>query len=126
LIASATSYSAIAIGFGVFKNTKSQGYDNPNSESAKVEILLKDEFKVRENSVVFIVDTPTAITDPATEKIVTEIANEVATQPNVDQVATYWSAGKQESMVSTDGKATVISIYFDQGIDSEALVQLFM
>jgi RND superfamily putative drug exporter len=112
--------AAGAIGFGVFKNTKSQGYDNPNSESAKVEILLKDEFKVRENSVVFIVDTPTAITDPATEKIVTEIANEVATQPNVDQVATYWSAGRQESMVSTDGKATVISIYFDQGIDSEA------
>ncbi len=84
-----------AIGFGVFSNVKSQGYDNPNSDSAKVDILLRDDFKVRENSVVFIVDTPTPITDPATEQVVTEIANEVKQQEHVDRVATYWSSGMQ-------------------------------
>ena len=111
--------AAGAIGIGVFSNVKSQGYDNPNSESAKVDVLLRDEFKVRENSVVFIVDTPGLITDPATELTVTKIAQEVSTEPHVEKVATYWSSGKQESMVSKDGKASVISIYFDQGIDAD-------
>ena len=111
--------SAGAIGFGVFGNVKSQGYDNPNSESAQVDTLLRDEFKVRENSVVFIVDTNKPITDPATEKVVTEIAAEVAKEDHVDQVNTYWTSGKPDSMVSVDGKATVISIYFDKSIDPE-------
>lgn len=111
--------ASAAVGFGVFNNVKSQGYDNPSSDSAKVDTLLRDDFKVRENSVVFIVDTPTAVNDPATEKVVTEIANEVAQQEYVDRVATYWSTGMQASMVSVDGKATVISIYFDEGIDPE-------
>jgi RND superfamily putative drug exporter len=111
--------AAGVIGVGVFKNVKSQGYDNPNSESAKVEALLKDEFKVRENSVVFIVDTPTDVSDPTTAVEVTKIADEVAKEPNVERVVTYWSAGKQESMVSTDGKATVVTIYFPKEIDAE-------
>lgn len=106
-------------GFNVFSNVKSQGYDNPNSESATVEKMLKDEFKVRENSVVFIVDTPDPITDPKTEATVTKIATEVAGEENVDFVSTYWTAGKPQSMVSTDGKATVISIFFDQNIDAD-------
>ena len=111
--------AAGALGFGVFGNVKSQGYDDPNSDSAQVDILLRDEFKVRENSVVFIVDNKTSITDPATEKVVSEIAAEVAKEENVDQVNTYWTSGKPDSMVSLDGKATVISIYFDKGIDPE-------
>ena len=106
-------------GFNVFSNVKSQGYDNPNSESATVEKMLKDEFKVRENSVVFIVDTATPITDPKTEATVTKIATEVAGEENVDFVSTYWTTGKPQSMVSTDGKATVISIFFDQDIDPD-------
>lgn len=115
--------AAAAIGFGVFGNVKSQGYDDPGSDSAQVDLLLRDEFKVRESSVVFIVDTPTAISDPATEKVISQIAAEVAKEENVDQVNTYWTSGKPESMVSVDGKATVISIYFDKGIDPETATQ---
>jgi RND superfamily putative drug exporter len=107
------------IGSGVFNNVKSQGYDNPNSESATVDKLLVDEFKVRENSVVLIVDTPNPIDDPRTETTITAIAAELSTEENVESVSTYWTTGKQQSMVSTDGKATVISIFFPKGIDPE-------
>ena len=121
ILASYIAFIALAagIGVGVFSNVKSQGYDNPNSESAKVDNLLRDEFKVRDASVVFIVDSPKAITDPESQAAVTKIANEVKAEPNVEKVVTYWSAGNQASMISTDGKATVISIYFNQDIDSE-------
>lgn len=121
ILASYIAFIALAgaVGIGVFSNVKSQGYDNPNSESAKVDNMLRDEFKVRDASVVFIVDSPTLISDPATETLIAKLADEVKAEPNVEKVATYWTSGKPESMVSTDGKATVISIYFDQNLDAE-------
>lgn len=108
-----------AIGTGVFKNVKSQGYDNPNSESAKVDNLLRDEFKVRDASVVFIIDTPTGATDDSSVKFVSNLATQLASEPNVETVVTYWTAGKPDSMLSKDGKATVVSIYFDRELDPE-------
>lgn len=113
--------AAGAIGSGIFKNTKSQGYDNPKSDSAKVDVLLRDDFKVLDPAVVFIVDSKTDVTDPANKATVDGIVSELTTEPNVDKVETYWSTGNQESMLSRDGKATIVSIYFTPGLDPEAL-----
>ncbi|MEY4493091.1 MAG: hypothetical protein RL355_440, partial [Actinomycetota bacterium] len=88
ILASYIAFIALAgaIGIGVFSNVKSQGYDNPNSESAKVDNMLRDEFKVRDASVVFIVDSPTLISDPVTETLIAKLADDVKAEPNVEKV----------------------------------------
>lgn len=112
------------VGVGVFGNMKSQGYDNPASESAQVDELLRNDFQIRDASVAFIVDLPQPVTSAASQAAVSEIAAEVAQEPHVETVLTYWTAGQPASMISTDGKATVISIYFDKQLDSETASNL--
>lgn len=126
ILASYLVFIAIAgaVGVGVFGNMKSQGYDNPASESARVDQLLRNDFQVRDASVVFIVDLPESATTPASQETVSALAQEVSAAPNVESVITYWTAGQPASMLSSDGKATVISIYFDKHLDAESASSL--
>lgn len=107
------------LGAGVFGNMKSQGYDDPTSDSTRVDSILRNEFKVRDASVIFLVDLPQNVDTPDSQAVIEQIANEVAVEEHVESVVTYWTAGKPAGMLSKDGKETIISIYFDKSLDPE-------
>lgn len=110
---------AAGVGTGVFGNMKTQGYDDPQSESTKVDSILRNEFKVRDASMIFLIDLPQAVDTLESQATVSDIVNAVSAEAHVDQVVSYWSAGKPDAMVSSDGKETIVSIYFDKNIDPE-------
>lgn len=108
-----------ALGFGVFNSMKTQGYDNPKSDSARVDSILQKDFNAREASVVFIIGSPTSVDDPAAATAAADLLTKVAAEDHVEKVESYWSLGKPASLRSIDGKAALATIYFDKGIDSE-------
>ena len=108
-----------ALGFGVFSAMKTQGYDNPKSDSARVDSILQKDFSAREASVVLIIDSPTNVDDPAAVASATSLLSKVAAEDHVERVDSYWSLGKPASLKSKDGKAALATIYFDNGIDPE-------
>ncbi len=107
------------IGAGVFGNLKTQGYDNPHSESARVDTLLKSDFNSEEASAVLIIDSPTSADDSSTETAANDITTQVAKIANVEKVISYWNTGKLASLKSTDGKAGLALVYFNKDISPE-------
>ena len=64
---------AAGVGTGVFGNMKTQGYDDPQSESTKVDSILRNEFKVRDASMIFLIDLPQAVDTLESQATVSDI-----------------------------------------------------
>lgn len=107
------------IGAGVFGSLKSQGYDDLGSDSAAVDLILNEEFKATDASVILIIDTGKTIDDPSAVAAANEITEAVAKEANIKSVVSYWNSGNLAEFKSKDGNAGFAMVYFEPGITDE-------
>ena len=104
--------AAGGIGSQVFTRFDSGGYSNPNSDSAKVWDYLKNTFETRDPSIVFAVNAPGSnIDDPVIVESAKRLEGQIAHEPGVERVLSYWSAGSTPTLRSKDGKSGLLFIY---------------
>mgnify|MGYP006273250343 FL=1 len=104
--------AAGGIGSQVFTRFDSGGYSNPKSDSAKVWDYLKNTFESRDPSIVFAVNAPGSnIDDPVIVDSAKRLEGQIAQEPGVERVLSYWSAGSTPTLRSKDGKSGLLFIY---------------
>jgi RND superfamily putative drug exporter len=92
-------------GFQSFGLLKAGGYDNPNSDSARVFELLDSKFDTQTPEVVLIADMPTLVDTTDSRTIGRDLLNELKQIDGVETVTSYYTLGAPPSLRSTDGKA---------------------
>jgi RND superfamily putative drug exporter len=92
-------------GFQSFGLLKAGGYDNPNSDSARVFELLDSKFDTQTPEVVLIADMPTLVDTTDSRTIGRDLLNELKQIDGVETVTSYYILGAPPSLRSTDGKA---------------------
>ncbi|QXJ21813.1 MMPL family transporter [Actinomadura graeca] len=96
---------AAPLGGGVADLLTSSGFDDPASESARAEKALADRFDVGAPNLVLLVTVRRGtVDDPAASTAGTALTRELAAEPGVDDVLSYWSAGKAPQL--RDGHGT--------------------
>ena len=103
-------------GFQAFTGLKGGGYDDPNSNSARVSELLAEEFDSRSPDVVGIIDFASPADDTSNKLLTGQLVDELATLDGVDKVTSYYTLGQPESLKSDDGKA----VYFFVNLTEES------
>jgi len=100
------------IGSQVFARFDTGGYSDPNSDSAKVWDYLDETFKVKDPSVVLVVDAKDkSVDDPSVVAIATELESKVRTESSAESVLSYWSSGGAPSLKSKKGTSAFIFVY---------------
>ena len=103
-----------AIGSGVFSRLESGGYSDPNSDSFKAFEYLQDVFKVEDPSVVLVIESDKAASDPSVFASVAQLESKIQTEQHVGKTLSYWSTGGAPTLLSKDGKAGFLFIYSDK------------
>ena len=115
-------------GFQSFGYLKGGGYDNPNSDSARVSELLENEFKVDPAEVIVLVDLPTRADEvdaqgaPVHLELVTNLSDELADIPGVIEVTNYYTLGMAPQLASEDGKLIYVFVDLDNDIKQSDVV----
>jgi len=110
-----------AIGIGVFASLQSQGYNDPGSESARVDLLLEERFGVDDPMAVVAIQTPTGLDDPTDVAAATAIVEEIAATEGVDQVISYWTSGAPPPLRGADDRTGQALVFANPDVDAEAL-----
>jgi len=101
-----------ALGSQVFSRFDTGGYSDPNSDSAKVWDYLDETFKVKDPSVVLVIDAKDkSVDDPSVVAIATELESKVRAESSAESVLSYWSSGGAPSLKSKKGTSAFIFVY---------------
>lgn len=95
-------------GFQAFGGLKGGGYDDPGSNSAKVNSILADTFDSKSPDVVGIIDFSSPADDTSNKLLTAQLVEEIGKVDGVDKVSSYYTLGQPASLKSDDGKA----VYF--------------
>ncbi len=106
-------------GVQVFGAMKSEGFNDPGSDSSRTAQILADEFKTRDPLVILAIQTPTnpEVDAPAVQVLL----DEVASIQGVDDVISYWSTGGADQFLGLDGRTGQVLVFGSEGIDREAV-----
>ena len=100
------------IGTQVFARFDSGGYSDPKSDSAKVWDYLDETFKVKDPSIVFVVDAKnTSVDDASVAAIGQELEAKLRAEPSAESVLSYWSSGGAPSLKSKAGTSALVFVY---------------
>jgi RND superfamily putative drug exporter len=114
------------LGLQVFALLTAGGYENPNSDSARVTTILKDTFKQSQPELVGILDFPRSADDPLSQTVGQSFASSLTAIKGVKSVVSYYSVPKMSNqamaMKSTDGSAVYFFIDLDDKVNQSQLV----
>ena len=83
----------------IFSRLDSGGYSNPNSDSYKVYEYLRDDLKIKDPSVVVVVDAgKREITDPSVAQEAQSLEAKMAKEGGVVRTQSFWSAGGADTL----------------------------
>ena len=100
------------IGTQVFARFDSGGYSDPKSDSAKVWEYLDETFKVKDPSIVFVVDAKNkSVDDPEVAAIGQEFESKLRSESSAESVLSYWSSGGAPSLKSKAGTSALVFVY---------------
>ena len=104
--------AAGGIGSSVISKLDSGGYSNPNSDSTKVFDYFVNDLKIKDPSVILIVDGQDRLAkDPSVSADAIKLESEVLKITGIEKTLSYWSAGQAPTLLSKDGKAGYLFIY---------------
>ena len=111
------------LGSQLFDRLQSQGFDDPDSESAAAATALADDFGVRDPVAVLAVEAADGVDDPATTQAATALVADLATEPDVPDVVSYWTSGRPDALRGDDGRTAQVLVFSDASTaeDEEAL-----
>ena len=100
---------AVVLGSGVFGNLKNGGFDDPGSQSSKARQVIEGDFGAADANVVILVTATSGTVDtPAVVAAGNQLSAQLAAQPGVTRVASYWSLGDAAPLRSTDGTKAIL------------------
>ncbi|MEV0354530.1 MMPL family transporter [Nocardia sp. NPDC050697] len=92
-----------AFGSGLFDKVQGGGYSDQGSESARAATVLRDTFGEAAPNLVLLVETGSSVDDPAASAAASALARDLAAEPGVARVSSYWTDGKPAALRSADG-----------------------
>jgi putative drug exporter of the RND superfamily len=97
-----------AFGGGAIGHLKSGGFDDPAAESVKAAATLRDTFGTGDPNLVLLVTAARGdVDDPAAARAGQDLTRRLAAEPDLAQVASYWSTGAP-SLKSQDGRQALV------------------
>ncbi len=115
-------------GFQVFGNLKGGGYDNPNSDSARVQELLESEFGVDPAELIVLIDLPgdadsMTASGPEYFPLVQDLTDEIAEIDGVESAINYYMLGAPPQLKSEDGRLIYLLVDLDNSIAQAPVVK---
>jgi RND superfamily putative drug exporter len=112
--------AAGAYGGGVADRLTTGGFDDPNAESSRAADVLEATFGTREPQLVFVATAVDGSVDsPASATAGRALTDELAQQPGVAQVASYWSLGSPPPLASTGGDRALVLVQLSGDEDAQ-------
>ncbi len=113
LVALLIVLAAAAYGSSAVSHLSSGGFTDPSSPSTRADALLSQRFHQGDPNLVFLVQSPTGVNSPAARSVGTALADDMARQPNVSGVSSYWSEppAARAGFVSTDGRSALVTAH---------------
>ncbi len=100
---------SFAVAGGVASRLTSGGFADPSSESERAAALLQRQFGAKEPNVVLLVSAKHgSVDDAAVRAAGLRVTRELARQPSVGQVASYWSLDDAALLRSKDGRQALV------------------
>jgi putative drug exporter of the RND superfamily len=97
-----------AFGGGAVGHLKSGGFDDPAAESVRAAATLRDTFGTGDPNLVLLVTAAHGdVDDPAVARLGEELTRRLAAEPDLAQVASYWSLDAP-SLRSEDGRQALV------------------
>jgi RND superfamily putative drug exporter len=97
--------AAGALGGGVADSLTSGGFDDPGTESSRAEELLTDRYDTGTPNLLLLVTAPDGsdVDTPEVVEVGRALTAELASEPGVTDVVSYWSEGGAPPLRSEDG-----------------------
>jgi putative drug exporter of the RND superfamily len=101
---------AAVVGGGVIARLSSGGFDDPGSASAQAATVLTDRFDAGPSDLVLVAGSPsgTSVDSPEVAAAGRALAQRLAAEPGVRDVASYWAA-PNPALRSTDGSLALVT-----------------
>jgi RND superfamily putative drug exporter len=97
-----------AFGGGAIGHLKSGGFDDPAAESVTAAATLRDTFGAGDPNLVLLVTAARGdVDDPAVARAGRDLTRRLAAEPDLAQVASWWSTGAP-SLRSQDGRQALV------------------
>jgi putative drug exporter of the RND superfamily len=109
---------AAIVGSGVEKRLSNGGFQDPASESMRVDTMLGDDYGAGPPNLVLIAGADAPVDDAAVAGAAAALTERVRAMPGVDSVVSYWTAGRPAPLRSTDGRRGLILLHL--GGDEDA------
>lgn len=107
-------FVASVFGTGAFGVLKSEGFNDPSSESVKAETLLDENFGGGEPNIVLVLSANGQNVDsPSLTSQGQALTKQLASISGVDQVLSYWSTGNAPTLRSADSESALIVARLD-------------
>lgn len=101
-----------AVGGGVAAELHSGGFEDPDSESARADAALEDVFGAGVPNVVLLVRATEGTVDDLAE-VGTALGEELAAEPDVTEVISYWTLGGAPPLRSADRTEALVLARID-------------
>ncbi|MCF2529356.1 MMPL family transporter [Yinghuangia soli] len=109
--------AAAVAGFGAFGVLKSEGFEDPGSDSYQAGEVIRENFTGSPNLVVEVRSRGQSVDDPAVADAGRRIAGALAVEPGYSGVVSYWSTGAP-GLKSTDGTKALILAQAPDDVDA--------
>ncbi|MFI0735907.1 MMPL family transporter [Streptomyces sp. NPDC021225] len=93
----------------LFGKLAAGGFDDPNSESGRAVRTLSSTFGQGQPNLTVLVAVDGSVDDPAVEATAGKLTRELSEEPGVENVTSYWAAGKPPRMKSRKGDKALIT-----------------
>ncbi|BCB75152.1 MMPL family transporter [Phytohabitans flavus] len=99
----------VILGVGVFGSLASGGFEDPDSDSARASQLLEHDLGAASPNLLVVV-TPNAgdVDSPEATAAGTALSEKLAAVEGIDEVTSYWQAGKPPSLRSDNGSSAML------------------
>ena len=107
------------LGTGVFGQLSGGGFDDPSAESSRVDDLLDERFDSGTPNLLLLVDADegvdagdgvAAVDAPAVASSAAGLVADLADDPDVREVLSYWSLGNAPPLRSEDGRTGLVAV----------------
>jgi RND superfamily putative drug exporter len=105
--------AAAAYGSSAVSHLSGGGFTDSSSPSTKADALLSERFHQGDPNLVFLLKSPSGVNSPAARAVGSVLAVDLARQPDVKGVASYWTVppAARAGFVSRDGLSALVTAH---------------
>jgi len=110
---------SVALGIGAFGALSNGGFDDPDSDSSRAQVLLDRDFGGQPNMIFLVRAREGDVDAPAVVASGTALADRLAAEPGITGVTSYWGTGAP-ALRSTDGTDALVLATVTGDVDTQA------